>query len=595
MGRKHCSSVRGETVKKIKLDLNSDRAAIHKALSEELGFPEYYGKNLDALYDIMSSYSEDAVIVVEGSSEYGKKVLGTLKDAAAENKHIKIEFAEDNKMTIEQAREKLYALQAKLAAYNHATAVLYYDGATTAPRGTGANRAQTMAVLSGEIYSLSTGRETVELLELLDANKAELAEKEQRMVFLMLKSIRQMQKIPADKYIELQKLISEADDVWHTAKEEDNFEMFLPYLEKMFDMYRQIADWCAPGKDPYDYWLGEFEDGLDKAKCDGFFATMRSRIVPLLKKISEKPQLDDSCIKGDFPQELQHQLSLYIMDVMGLDKNHCGISTTEHPFTTTLGSHADVRITTKYHEDDFSNSLYSVVHEGGHALYEMGVADEFAFTVLDGGVSMGIHESQSRFYENYIGRSREFIACIFPKLKEVFPQLADFTAEDVYKAVNRVQPGLIRIEADELTYCLHIMVRYELEKRIMAGELKVKDLPEEWNRMYKEYLGVDVPSNKKGVLQDSHWSGGNIGYFPSYALGSAYGAQFLEKMKETVDFEECVKNGNLAPINDWNRQHIWQYGQLYTPTQILQKTVGSFDPTVFADYLENKFTELYNL
>ena len=582
-------------MKKVNIDLSADKTALHRQLAKELAFPDYYGNNLDALYDIMSVYSDAAVLCVKGSSEYGEKVLNALKDAAKENKNITIEFLEENKMTIEQAKEKLYALQAKLAAYNHATAVLYYDGATTAPKGTGANRAQTMAVLGGEIYNLSTGKETVELLEFLDANKTELSEKEQRMVFLMLKSIRQMQKIPADKYVELQMLLSQSDDVWHTAKDEDNFELFLPYLEKVFAFYKQIALWCEPEKDPYDYWLGEFEDGLNKAKCDEFFAAMRGRIVPLLKKISEKEQLSDECIHGEFPQELQHQLSLYIMDVMGLDKNHCGIATTEHPFTTTLGSHADVRITTKYHEDDFSNSLYSVIHEGGHALYELNVSDDFAYTVLDGGVSMGIHESQSRFYENYIGRSREFIGCIFPKLCEIFPQLCDYTAEDVYKAVNRVQPGLIRIDADELTYCLHIMVRYELEKRIMAGELKVKDLPEEWNRMYKEYLGVDVPSNKKGVLQDSHWSGGNIGYFPSYALGSAYGAQFLEKMKETVDFEECVKNGNLAPINDWNRQHIWQYGQLYTPTQILQKTVGSFDPTVFADYLEKKFTELYNL
>lgn len=582
-------------MKKVNIDLSADKTALHRQLAKELAFPDYYGNNLDALYDIMSVYSDAAVLCVKGSSEYGEKVLNTLKDAAKENKNITIEFLEENKMTIEQAKEKLYALQAKLAAYNHATAVLYYDGATTAPKGTGANRAQTMAVLGGEIYNLSTGKETVELLEFLDANKTELSEKEQRMVFLMLKSIRQMQKIPADKYVELQMLLSQSDDVWHTAKDEDNFELFLPYLEKVFAFYKQIALWCEPEKDPYDYWLGEFEDGLNKAKCDEFFAAMRGRIVPLLKKISEKEQLSDECIHGEFPQELQHQLSLYIMDVMGLDKNHCGIATTEHPFTTTLGSHADVRITTKYHEDDFSNSLYSVIHEGGHALYELNVSDDFAYTVLDGGVSMGIHESQSRFYENYIGRSREFIVCIFPKLCEIFPQLCDYTAEDVYKAVNRVQPGLIRIDADELTYCLHIMVRYELEKRIFAGELEVKDLPAEWNRMYKEYLGVDVPSNKKGVLQDSHWSGGNIGYFPSYALGSAYGAQFLKKMKETVNFEECITNGNLAPINEWNRENIWQYGQLCAPSQILEKTVGSFDPMVFADYLEAKFTELYNL
>ncbi|MBE6894896.1 MAG: carboxypeptidase M32 [Ruminococcaceae bacterium] len=582
-------------MKQVKINLGWDKAQLHETLARALDFPSWYGKNLDALYDVLTDISEETVIAVEGQSEYGKKLLAAIKDAAAANDRIKIEILGDNVMTIQQAKEKLYALQAKLAAYNHATAILYYDGATTAPKGTGANRAQTMAVLSGEIYALSTGKDTVELLEFIDANKEQFSEKENRMVFLMLKSIRQMEKIPADQYIELQKLISEADDVWHTAKDENNFEMFLPYLERMFDFYKRIAGWCAPGKDPYDYWLGEFEDGLNKEKCDAFFATMRSRIVPLLKKISEKPQPDNSCIKGEFPQELQHQLSLYLMEVMGLDKNHCGISTTEHPFTTTLGSHADVRITTKYHTDDFSNSLYSVVHEGGHALYETGVADEYAYTVLDGGVSMGIHESQSRFYENYIGRSREFITYLFPKLKELFPTLENYTAEDVYKAVNLAQPGLIRIEADELTYCLHIMVRYELEKRVMAGQLAVKDLPAEWNRMYREYLGVEVPDDKRGVLQDSHWSGGNIGYFPSYALGSAYGAQFLKKMEETVNVKECIAKGDLAPINAWNKENIWQHGQLYTPTQILEKTVGSFDPTVFADYLEAKFTDLYNL
>lgn len=582
-------------MKTVNIDLSAERSVIHKILAKELDFPSYYGKNLDALYDVMSVYSEDVVLCIKGESEYGKKVADTLKDAALANSKIKIEINGETTMTTEQAKEKLYALQAKLAAYSHATAVLYYDGATTAPKGTGQNRAQTLAVISGEIYNLSTGKETVELLEFLDENKAQLSEKEQRMVFLMLKSIRQMQKIPADKYIELQMLLSQSDDVWHTAKEENNFEMFLPYLEKVFDFYKQIALWCEPEKDPYDYWLGEFEDGLTKAKCDEFFAALRSRIVPLLKKISEKSQLSDECVHGDFPEALQHQLSLYIMDVMQLDKRHCGIATTEHPFTTTLGSHADVRITTKYHTDDFSNSLYSVIHEGGHALYELNVADEFAYTVLDGGVSMGIHESQSRFYENYIGRSREFIGYIFPKLTEIFPQLEAYTADDVYKAVNRVQPGLIRIDADELTYSLHIMIRYELEKRIFAGELAVKDLPAEWNRMYKEYLGVDVPNDKQGVLQDSHWSGGNIGYFPSYALGSAYGAQFLAKMKETVDFEDCIAKGNLAPINEWNRENIWQYGQLYTPTQILEKTIGSFDANVFCDYLENKFTQLYNL
>ena len=583
-------------MKEVKINISLPREQIHDSLAAQLDFPSYYGKNLDALYDVLSVYSDEAAIIIQGESEYGKKVLNTLCDAAKANGRIAIKKAEVNAMTIEQAKAKLYEIQAKLAAYSHAFAVIQYDGATTAPKETGANRAQSMSIISGEMYNLTTGKDTVELLEYLDANKEQLSESENRMVFLMLKDIRQKQKIPAEQYVQLQKLIVEADDVWHKAKEADDFQMFLPYLEGIFDFYKRIASWCAPEKDPYDYWLNEFEDGLNKEKCDEFFATMRSRIVPLLKKISEKPDIDVSCVKGSFPQAQQEQFSSYIMDVMGLDKNHCGISTTEHPFTTTLGSHHDVRITTNYHLDDFSNSLYSVVHEGGHALYEMNVADEFAYTVLDGGVSMGIHESQSRFYENYIGRSRKFIEYIFPKAKEIFPQLEGYTAEDMYKAVNRAQPGLIRIEADELTYCLHIMVRYELEKRVMAGEIEVKDLPQEWNKMYKEYLGVDVPSNRRGVLQDSHWSGGSIGYFPSYALGSAYGAQFMKKMKETVDVEKCLAEGNLKPINDWNREHIWQYGQLYAPGVLLEKVLGEkFDPTVFADYLEEKFSDLYGL
>jgi len=580
-------------MKKAKINLGWDKQQIHDTLAKQLEFPKYYGNNLDALYDVLTETSEETEICICGQSDYGKKVLAAITDAAAENDRIKI--TEEKAMTLTEAKEKLYALQAKLTAYNHATAVLYFDGATTAPKGTGPNRAQTLAVLSGEIYKLSTGEETVQLLEYLEANGTELSEKENRMVSLMLKGIRQMQKIPFDRYVEHQKLISEADDVWHRAKDESNFEMFRPYLEKIFAFQKEIAAYCAPEKDPYDYWLGEFEEGLNKAKCDEFFATLRSRIVPLIAKIKEKQQVSDKCVNGYFSEEQQAQFSQYLMDVMGLDKNHCGIATTEHPFTTTLGTHSDVRITTKYHTDNLSRSMYSVIHEGGHALYEMGVADEFAFTVLDGGVSMGIHESQSRFYENYIGRSRSFVEYIFPEMQKIFPQLEGYTAEDVYKAINMSETGLIRIFADELSYPLHIMVRYELEKRVMAGELEVKDLPAEWNKMYREYLGVDVPNDKDGVLQDSHWSGGSIGYFPSYALGTAYGAQFLKKMKETVDVDRCIREGNLAPINDWNREHIWQYGQLYTPQQILEKTVGTFDPNVFCDYLEEKFGEIYNL
>ena len=500
-------------------------------------------------------------------------------------------------MNLEQARKDLMELQAKMSAYDHAMGLIHFDGSTTAPKGTAANRAQTLAVLSAESYKLSTGEETVLLLEFLDAHRNELTEKEQRMVYLMLKDIRQMRKIPMEEYVAYQQLMVQADDVWHRAKEYDDFDLFCPVLKKIVETNIRFAGYMAPEKDPYDFWLGEYEDGLTRETCDAFFSTLRSRLVPLLQRVAVQPQVSDALVYGRFPVAKQEALAKYLMELIGLDLEHCGLTVTEHPFTTSLGSHFDERITTNYKEDHLASALYSVIHEGGHALYDMGSADDLAYTVLDGGVSMGIHESQSRFYENLMGRSRAFVTYIFPKICELFPeQMAGYTAEDLYKAVNRAEPSLIRTEADEVTYSLHIMVRYELEKKMMAGELAVKDLPQVWNDMYKEYLGVDVPNNRCGVLQDVHWSGGMLGYFPSYALGSAYGAQFLKKMRETVDVDACLESGNFAPINAWNREHIWKHGAVYKPVQLLEQVLGeAFDPNVYLDYLENKCRDVYGL
>lgn len=499
-------------------------------------------------------------------------------------------------MELKQAREDLIKLQHRMAAYEHGMGAIHYDGETTAPKGTAKNRAQSLAILNEEVYKISTGKDTVELLEFLDENKAELTEKEARMVYLMLKEIRNMQCIPMDEYVAYRKLLVESEAVWEKAKHNNDFEAFRPYLEQVFATTKKFAKYCAPDKDPYDYWLSEYEDGLDMKTCDEFFAGVREHLIPLLKKISEKPQIDDSCIYGDFPDNKQEELALYLMALLGLDLDHVGLSTTEHPFTTSLGSHLDERITTHYRRNNFASSLYSVVHEGGHALYDTGSDDGLAFTVLDGGVSMGIHESQSRFYENIIGRSRAFIGYIFPKLMELFPEaMSGITVEDLYKAVNKVEPSLIRTEADEATYCLHVMIRYELEKAILHDELEVKDLPAAWNKLYKEYLGVDVPDDTNGVLQDSHWSFGAIGYFPSYALGNAYGAQFMEEMRKDVDVEGCLARGDLSPINDWNREHIWKHGALYPPKEIIKKAAGGdFSIDAYVSYLKSKFGDIYN-
>ena len=499
--------------------------------------------------------------------------------------------------TIETAREALLHLQKKLAAYEHALALMQYDGATTAPKETAANRGMSMSILSEELYRLSTAQDTVELLTYLDENKALLSETEQRMVFLLLKDIREMQKIPMEEFVAYQALLVEADDVWHKAKETSDFALFLPLLEQIFATEKRFAGYIAPDQDPYTYCLGKFEEGLTRKTLDAFFEKLRAGIVPLLQKIAKKPQLDDSIRFGDFPVQAQRALSFDLMRTIGLDLGHVGLSETEHPFTTSLGSHLDERITTRYDVRDFVSSMYSVIHEGGHALYDTGSDRDLAYTVLDGGVSMGIHESQSRFYENLIGRSRAFCKLIFPRLQAYFPeQMNGHTAEELYRAVNKAAPSLIRTEADELTYSLHVMIRYELEKRVFDGVLAVRDLPEAWNSLYRDYLGVEVPDDRHGVLQDSHWSGGAIGYFPSYALGNAYGAQLLSKMKETVDVDACLEAGDFSPINDWNREHIWKFGGLYPPAVLLQNALGeAFDPDFYIRYLTEKYTQLYGL
>ena len=498
-------------------------------------------------------------------------------------------------MTISEAKQAFAVLQKKMAAYEHAQSLIYYDGVTTAPKETAENRAVTLSVLSEESYKLCTGEETVALLEFLDAHKDALNVEEQRMVYLLLKSIRNMQKIPMEEYVAYEELLVRADDVWHRAKETSDFALFEPLLQEIFDTNRRFAGYIAPDKDPYDYWLNEYEEGLNKEICDRFFATLKERLVPLIHQVGTLPQVDTSCLRGYFPVSDQDKLSHWLMRTMGMDPGHTGLATTEHPFTISFASRNDVRITTHYYEENVSYSLYSVIHEGGHALYDAGSKEEYAYTALDGGVSMGIHESQSRFYENLLGRSRAFCGYLLPVVQALFPQMGDVTADAFFKAVNAVEPSLIRTEADEVTYSLHVMIRYELEKRVMAGELAVHDLPAEWNRLYKEYLGVDVPDDKHGVLQDSHWSGGSIGYFPSYALGSAYGAQMLRKMKQDIDVDACMAKGDFAPVNAWLCERIWQHGCLYTPSALLERVLGEpFDPQVYLDYLEEKCKQVYS-
>ena len=494
-----------------------------------------------------------------------------------------------------EALAKLAELEKKLYAYYAADSALYLDGTTVAPKDTAEGRGVALGALAGERHKLFSAPETGELLDFLWEQREELDKLHLREVEELRRSYAQLTRIPADEYMEYAMLTNEASDVWHRAKEQDDFELFRPVLEKLVAFNIKFAGYYDPSKAPYDALLNEYERGVDTAYLDGFFATLRERIVPLIHAIGEKEQPDDSFLRRHYPVEAQRKFSDYLMEVLGLDRAHCTIGETEHPYTLNFNN-KDVRITTHYFENDVGNSMYSVIHEGGHAKYELGICDEVQYTSQAGGVSMGVHESQSRFYENLIGRSRPFIEAVFPKMKEFFPeQLADVTAEQFYRAVNKAQPSLIRTEADELTYCLHIMVRYEIEKQLIGGTLAVKDVPATWNRLYQEYLGVDVPDDRSGCLQDSHWSGGAFGYFPSYALGSAYGAQMLKNMEADIDVWGPVSRGDLSGVSEWLREKVHQYGGLLKPADVVKNACGAFDPTVFADYLEKKYSALYGL
>ena len=497
---------------------------------------------------------------------------------------------------INEAIARMDEIEATVSAYSHAMGALSLDAATAAPLGAAEGRGKTMAVLSKVVYDLAASEDTRELITFLSEHAGELSDTQRRRVEIQKRNCEQLTRIPQEEYIAFNVLVNKAEGIWRVAKQNNDFAAFAPVLEEIVAYNRKFAGYYDSAKAPYDALLNEYEEGLTMETLDGFFAELRQVIVPLVRAISEKEQPDTAFLQQSYPIEGQKVFAKYLMDTIGLDPNRCTIAESEHPFTCGFNN-ADVRITTHYHEFQPTFAMYSTIHEGGHALYELGVEDAYNHTCLTGGASMGIHESQSRFYENIIGRSLEFVELVFPKMQEIFPeQLKGVTAYDLYRAVNKAQPSLVRTESDELTYCLHIMVRYEIEKRMIDGTLAVQDIPAEWNRLYKEYLGVDVPSDTLGCLQDSHWSGGAIGYFPSYALGSAYGAQMKHVMEQELgSIAPLIAKGDIAPITAWLRRNIHTFGNFKKPAAIFEDACGKFDAKYFADYLTEKYSEIYGL
>ncbi|MNM31033.1 putative metalloprotease YpwA [compost metagenome] len=491
-------------------------------------------------------------------------------------------------------------LLAKMSGYREAIGLLHWDLRTGAPRKGAEVRAKTIGMLSGEHFKLETSPEMGRFTELFSQPEAntQLSAAQRKIVEDCRKEYERSQSISPEKYEEYAVLAAHSETMWESAKAENDFASFEPYLSKIVAFKQEFIDsWGVKGT-RYDTLLDMYEPDLTVAKLDEIFGKLRSRLVPLAEKIAASPhQPDAAFLEGEFPSDRQEEFGLFLLKQMGYDFEAGRLDESVHPFATGLNP-GDVRITTNYVLDNVTSSLFSCLHEGGHALYEQNISKDLVGTPLAQGASMGIHESQSRLWENMIGRSRAFWQRYYSDLQSRFSEkFAYVDMEDFYRAINRVENSLIRIDADELTYNLHIIIRYEIEKLIFNEGLQVKDLPEVWNAKYKEYLGVVPPTDSLGVLQDVHWSGGDFGYFASYSLGNMYAAQFLNTLrKELPEFDSLVASGNLLPIKEWLTEAIYRYGMSETPSQIIERVTGEpLSPDYLADYLEQKYRDIYRL
>ena len=503
-------------------------------------------------------------------------------------------------MNKEQLLEAFKTHQEIANVYSYLRNVASFDQATVAPKNKGAVsiRGDAFGFLALKGYEHSTNPEYKKVIQELESIASELDPVMQRSLVLIRKELDVIEKIDPNDYQAYARLLSEAQVAWEEAKQNNDFGHYTPYLEKILVFTRKFAKLRQKEEGPlYNVLLDEYEEGSSMDMLDEFFATLRARIVPLLRKIQASDvKIKDNFMSMSYPKSDQIAFAEYLLPILGYDLGFGALAESAHPFTSSV-SPFDVRVTTHIYEKNLVSSIYSTAHEAGHGIYEQNIGEDIKQTEVGGGAAMSIHESQSRFYENVIGRSRTFLPVIFPKLQELFPkQLGNVTLEEFYRAINQAQASFIRTESDELTYSLHIMVRYELEKRLIDGTLAVKDLPDAWNKLYEEYLGITPPNDTLGCLQDIHWSGGAFGYFPSYALGNAISIQLLRKMNESMNVEDVIASGNLTPLKEWFTSNIYQYGKLYPPFELLKRVTGEgLNPEYYCDYLEAKFGEIYKV
>jgi carboxypeptidase Taq len=416
------------------------------------------------------------------------------------------------------------------------------------------------------------------------------------MVRLVRRRWDKARRVPTELAAELAHASSIGQEAWIAARRDEDFDAFAPYLENNIELARRYVDCFDTFECAYDALLDDYEPDMSTAHVARLFAELKAELVPLIAKVSER-ECDSSWLTGEFPIEGQRKLVSEVLEMMGFDSSAWRIDTAVHPFASSFGS-TDVRITTRWDETFLPTSLFGAMHECGHGLYEAGIAQNLQRTALGHGESLGMHESQSRLWENMVGRSRAFSGVLAPRIAAVFGgRLAALDGDTLYKAVNRVTPTFIRVEADEATYGLHIVLRFELEQQLLEGRLAVRDLPEAWNALMREYLGLEVTRPSDGVLQDVHWSAGLIGYFPTYALGNMIAGQLWAQVHIDIpDIDAQIAAGELSPLRDWLLDKIHRHGSKFRTPELLQRVVSSpIEVGPFTSYLKQKLGEVYGL
>lgn len=486
----------------------------------------------------------------------------------------------------------------KIKAYGYAMGVISWDSATEAPRGCFEERSEQIGTLSAMSYELSTSEAFSDIVDAIYNRRDEIDSLRKHEIEVVKKDVDETKKIPQEEFVKFQILIAKSQDIWLKAKQAKDFRIFKDTLGEIIKYMKKIVKYLETDElKGYDVLLDRYEKGFTTKEYDAFFNKLRTELVPFFKKITKIK----SIYNFDFNKEVYHkdkqkEFCNYLIDVLGFDRHYGIMKESEHPFTAGNSS-TDVRFTVHYYENDFISSIFSAIHELGHALYEQQVNPILNHTFIGGGASMAIHESQSRMYENIIGRSKMFWEAHFVKLKETFPeQLKNVSLDEFYHFINTVKASYIRTEADELSYPLHIMLRYELEKKIFNDEIGIEELEAKWNELFYDYFGLHVEDASQGILQDIHWSDGTFGYFPTYALGSAYASQIFFHLKKDIDVLEPLTCEKMLEIKTWLKEKFHQYGASLYPQDLLKQALGEeFNPDYYINYLIYKYKEVYNL